>query len=209
MTCNSSQGWSCEAIGPRNTDKYFDDAYRGLMSTAPPLKTCSRVGESCADTKCCRWSGYSCYEKNKTWASCLKNCIPQKPNGGISNFMTFQAGAPEDNPPSHWIPYFQEVGPGPWTCKHLTPPLVPGIQRGTSLFCFTVALTHNGGKKKIDELELVKTAQKANAGVFACDKWNVFSDVLVDLNPGSTIKVDYTKVYLSNGSAVKRPNTQI
>jgi len=189
--------------------RYEDDAYRGLMSTAPPLKTCSRIGESCADTKCCRWSGYSCYEKNATWASCLTHCFPQKPNGGVTNFPQFQAGAPEDNPPKHWVPYFEEVGSGPWTCKHITPPLVSGEQRGTSLYCYTVALSDNGGKKKLNELELVKTAQMASAGVFACDKWDVFSDKVVKLNPGSTIKVDYTKVLHSNGTAVSRPNTQI
>ena len=51
-----------------------DDANRGFMSMAPPLKTCSRIGESCVVTKCCRQSRYDCYEKNATWASCLTQC---------------------------------------------------------------------------------------------------------------------------------------
>lgn len=204
-----TQGWTCAAIGPRNTHRYADDAFAGMMETAPPLKQCSRIGESCAATKCCRWSGYSCYEKNETWASCLTSCHPGKPNGGISNKMIAQAGTPEDNPPSHWYPFFSEVGPGPWTCKRLAPPPTHGWQRGTSLYCFTVALTENGGKKKVPELELVKTAQRMKTGVFACDSWNVFSNVDAQLNPGSAIKVDYTKVTYSNGTAVHRPNTKI
>merc|ERR1712048_804950 len=208
VTCGSPED-SCEAIGPRNTRHYKDDAYKGYMTMAPPIKTCSHVGEDCSDTKCCRWSGYNCYEKNATFASCLKSCIPQKPNGGVSNLMQFQPGAPEDDPPKHWVPYFEEAGPGPWTCKPITTPLTKAFNRGTSLYCFTVALSDNGGKKKLHELELVKTAQKAYAGVFACDKWSVFSDVEEDLNPGSTIKVAYTKVLTPNGTAVRRPNTKI
>ena len=179
------------------------------MSTAPPIKKCSCVDESCADTKCCRWSGYDCYEKNATWASCLRSCVPKKPNGGVSNFMKFQAGAPKDNPPKHWAPYPEEAGLGPRSCNHLTPPLVCGVSRGTSLFCFTVAINNNGGKKKIDELVLIKTAQKAQAGVFPGDTRNVFSDDVVLLNPGSTIRVDYTKGPHPDGTAIQRPNTKL
>merc|ERR1712150_50643 len=59
------------------------------------------------------------------------------------------------------------------------------------------------------ELEIVKTAQKMKTSVFACDGWNVFSDKTLALNPGSTIKVEYTKVHYGNGTAVHRPNTKI
>merc|ERR1711879_1048864 len=38
---------------------------------------------------------------------------------------------------------------------------------------------------------------------------SVFSDVEEALNPGSTIKVAYTKVLTPNGTAVRRPNTKI
>jgi len=207
---NKTQNWTCQAIGPRNTHMYEAGAYApGSMEIAPPLEQCSQIGKSCAATKCCRESGYNCYEKNASWASCLMNCIPGKSNGGISNFPEIQAGAPEDSPPAHWFPVFEEPGPGAWSCKRLAPPLVTGRKRGTSLFCFTVALSDNGAKKKHPELDLVRTAQSMKTGVFACDIWNVFSDLLVQLDPGQTIKVDYTKVHYSNGTAVRRPNTQI
>jgi len=103
----------------------------------------------------------------------------------------------------------EEPGPGPWTCKRYSPPLVAGRQRGSSLFCFTVALSDNGAKKKHSDMDIIKTAQSMKTSVFACDFWNVFSDMSVQLNPGHTIKVDYTKVYYSNGTAVRRPNTHI
>jgi len=208
-----TQGWSCAAIGPRNTNHYAAGAFTpGMLETAPPLKQCSAVGESCAATKCCHWSGYSCYEKNATWASCLMNCHPGKDNGGIANQPIVQPGSPEDNPPAHWFTSFQEVGPGPWTCKRLAPPLKWGRQRGTSMFCFTVALSNNGAKKHNPELQLVKTAQEMMTSVFACDFWNVFSDVAMQLKKapnGWAVKVDYTKVLYGNGTAVQRPNTKI
>lgn len=199
-----TQGWTCAMIGPRNTHKYGTGYWGGdRVEVAPSVKKCSRIGESCATTKCCSWTGYSCYEKNATWASCLTQCIPNKPNGGISNKMAFQAGAPEDNPPAHWKPFFKEAGPGPWTCKRLAPPMVHGWQRGTSLYCFTVALTENGGKKKVPELDLVRTAQRMNTSIFACDKWEVFSNVEAALNPGKAIKVAYPH------TEGRRPNTKI
>jgi len=198
-----TQGWTCAMIGPRNTQKYGTGYYAGMVEVSPSVKKCSRIGESCASTKCCSWTGYSCYEKNSTWASCLTQCIPNKPNGGISNKMQFQAGSPEDNPPAHWKPFFQEAGPGPWTCKRLAPPMVHGWQRGVSLFCYTVALTENGGKKKVPELELVRAAQKAKSSIFACDKWVVYSNVEAPLSPGKTVKVDYPH------AEGRRPNTKI
>jgi hypothetical protein len=189
-------------IGPRNTHKYGADDFPGLLEVEPSVKQCSRVGESCADTKCCSWSGYFCYEKNASWASCLSQCIPGKPNGGIANRMAAQLGAPESNPPAHWKPFFKEVGPGSWTCKRLMKPMVHGWQRGTSLFCFSVALSDNGGKKKIYELDLIKTAQKLQTSIFACNHWEVFSDVEVPLSPGMTVKVAYPH---TDGH---RPNTK-
>jgi len=214
-TCDANswptQGWTCAAIGLPNTYSYKGDTYAGVLETAPPMKGCAYIGENCAATKCCSWSGYSCYEKNSTWSSCLKYCIPGKPNGGITNEPIVQAGAPADKPPSHWYARFDETGPGSWTCKRLVPrPLVHGMQSGTSLYCYSVALDKsNGGKKTVPELDLLANAEKLGAHVFACDAWDVFSDISMPLGSKSTVKVEYSKVYASNGSAVRRPNTQI
>ena len=75
-----------------------------------------------------------------------------------------------------------------------------------------MALSNNGGKKVNPERELVKTAQYMTTSVFACDFWNVFSDVPLQLKhaPNGHAKVvDYTKAHYSNGTAVQRPNTKI
>jgi len=84
------------------------------------------------------------------------------------------------------------------------------MQSGTALYCYSVALDKsNGGKKTVAELDLLENAQKLGAHVFACNAWDVFSDVSRPFGTKSTVKVEYTKVYASNGSAVRRPNTQI
>ena len=62
---------------------------------------------------------------------------------------------------------FSMASPGPWTCKRLSVPMKPGKLVGTSLFCFTVALSNNGGKKQSFELDILKEAQKKYAHVFA------------------------------------------
>merc|ERR1719510_2106791 len=97
---------------------------------------------------------------------------------------------------------FSMAPPGPWTCKRLSQPVKAGKLVGTSLFCFTVALSSNGGKKASYELDFLKEAQKSNAHVFACNHWTVYSDVEVALNLGKTIKVLYPHV-------LRWPNTKI
>ena len=62
---------------------------------------------------------------------------------------------------------------------------------------------------KLDDLEIVKTAQMEGAGVFDYDKWNGFSDKVVKLNSVSNIKTYYTEMLASNESAVRRLHTEI
>jgi len=42
----------------------------------PPREKCSKIGGSCLSTKCCKMSGYNCYEKTPGSATCMKSCIP-------------------------------------------------------------------------------------------------------------------------------------
>merc|ERR1711997_1078211 len=69
------------------------------------------IGESCAASKCCDWSGYQCFEKNTSWSSCLMDCIPGKPNGGISNKQIVQAGFPDNDPLKKVVPVLLGDGP--------------------------------------------------------------------------------------------------
>ena len=196
------ESWSCDPIGIRNTADYRNDQIApGFVEVEPWIKNCSHIGENCMTTKCCSYSGYKCYQQNEKWASCLQKCFPGKWNGGINDKPMLQPGKPLSNPPPHWNMTFSMAPPGPWTCKRLSQPMKAGKRVGTSLFCFTVALTSNGGKKASFELDILKEAQKKYAHIFACDHWTVYSDVEVALNPGKTFAVEYPKVQ-------RRPNTK-
>lgn len=212
ITCNPAEkmasdpnkvAWSCDPIGTRYTPDYRDDYSLGPIVTLvePWIKNCSHIGESCATTKCCSFTGYYCYEKDASWSSCLSACNPGKENGGISELPVVQKGVPKSKPPPHVKPTFKKAPSGPWTCKRKSLPLTPAEYIGTSLFCFTF-VTDDRGKGKTHDFELLSVAQKNHVSIFACDHWVVFSDVDRPLNPGRTVKVLFPKL-------VKRLNTKI
>jgi len=204
MTKSGTGAWSCDPVGKRNTPYYRNDYtphYANKTLVEPWIKNCSTIGESCAKTRCCSWTGYHCYEKNDTWASCLSACIPKKRNGGISEKPHVQKGKPVFNPPPHNKPTFKHADPGPWTCKSLTLPETPAYLDGTSHFCFTF-VSNDKGKGKTHDFELIEAQQKAKTGIFACNHWVVFSDTDKQLNPGRTVVVDFPKFK-------KRPNTKL
>jgi len=195
--------WDCAPIGPRNSKNYRGDFLPSFTEVEPWVKKCTPLGENCASTKCCSWTGYKCYEKNATWASCLMGCHPQKWNGGVAEVPLVQKGKPLANPPAHWNVSFTPASPGPWTCKRLSPPMKGGRFNGSSLFCFSVAINETGGKKQSMDVDLLKQAQKLKTHVFACERWMVFSDVemKLDTNAGGFVKVAYPK-------GIRRPNTK-
>jgi len=207
MTKHDTQkgAWSCDPIGTRYTPYYridYTPDYAQKTLVEPWVKNCSHVGESCAKTKCCAFSGYYCYEKNESWASCLSECIPKKPNGGVSEKPVVQKGKPLSNPPSHWRATFTNLSDTkPWTCKRLSVPETPTYVDGTSLFCYTLLLDDHG-KGFTPDYELAKLQQREHTSIFACDHWVVFSDKDRPLNPGRTVVVDFPKL-------VKRPNGKL
>jgi len=192
---------SCDPIGPRNTMDYRNDYIEGMVEVEPWVKNCSHIGDNCASTKCCSFSGYRCYEKNATWASCLQKCFPGKWNGGFPERPLVQNGTPKANPPPHWNATFSLAPPGPWTCKRLSVPMKPGTLVGTSLYCFTVVVTDDGSGKPNHALDILKAAQKAYTHIFACDHWTVYSDKDMQLSPGRTVNVYSPHVE-------RRPNTK-
>merc|ERR1712217_355757 len=209
----TGEDWSCDPIGIRYTPDYQDDyttdynsqtlAQPWVLQTLaePWVKNCSHIGDSCAETKCCSFTGYYCFEKDASWSSCLADCKPGKENGDDHNRPAVQAGKPEKNPPSHWNVTFKTAPPGPWTCKRKTVPLTPSKLDGASLFCFTF-VSNNYGKKQTEDFKILAFAEKEHTHVFACDHWAVFSDVDAPLSPGATTKVAYPK-------EVKRPGSKL
>merc|ERR1712187_321513 len=62
-----------------------------------------------------------------------------------------------------------------------------------SLFCFSVYTKDTGSPKPSYELELVTQQFAQKVSIFACDAFDVYSDVSVDIGGLQTIKVDDVK----------------
>merc|ERR1712151_1421283 len=207
-TCDKSK-YSCEPIGERYTPDYRDDYeedYFRSMIVEPWVKNCSHIGDSCAETKCCSYTGYHCYEKDKSWASCLSNCIPKKPNGGVSEEPVAQIGKPLSNPPAHWNVTWKQAPPGPWSCKRLSVPKVGESLVGTTLFCITFVIDDHG-KGQTQDFKLLQVMQSEQTSIFGCDGWDVYSDKKWKMSPkgwqeGWTQVVEFPKT-------VKRPNLKL
>jgi len=64
---------------------------------------------------------------------------------------------------------------------------------GQRLYCFSVYTKNTGSPKPSTELDLLTLQSKHGASIFACEQWDVFSDVVVPIGFGyETIKVEDT-----------------
>jgi len=83
-----------------------------------------------------------------------------------------------------------------FTCDVIAPHSVPVAQPlGQNLYCFSVYTENTGNLTAPNhELELLNIAASRGAGIFACEQWDVFSDVSVPIkaNGRVTIKVEDT-----------------
>jgi len=80
-----------------------------------------------------------------------------------------------------------------FTCDVIAPHSVPAAPLGQSLYCFSVYTENTGNESLVNyELELLNTAAAQGAGIFACEQWDVFSDVSVRIDGTGydTIKVE-------------------
>merc|ERR1712157_236312 len=85
--------WECKKVTPGGSPAP-SPAPTPNPTPAPGRGTCSKAGEDCSSTGCCKNARYTCYTKNKWFAGCRRECTP---------------GSPDPNDP----PAFQM----PWECK--------------------------------------------------------------------------------------------
>merc|ERR1719220_627489 len=82
-----------------------------------------------------------------------------------------------------------------FTCNVINPHSVPvATPLGQNLYCFS-AYTQNTGNESLvsHELELLNIVAARGAGLFACEQWDVFSDVAARLVNGyETVQVEDT-----------------
>merc|ERR1719367_2294961 len=81
-----------------------------------------------------------------------------------------------------------------FTCGVIKPHSVPvATPLGQNLYCFSVYTENIGNDALVNhELELLNIVAEQGAGIFACEQWDVFSDVEVAIEKDGykTIKVD-------------------
>jgi len=127
----------------------------------PPLVQCSWGGDDCAKTKCCndvkcdvnftKCDGYTCYQKDKYFASCRVT-----------------------SPPPNWV---GDVVGGPRQVREI-PPAPKGVKvQGTSLFCFSVVSWYAGPVKPFwdAEAKLAGNIKTNKVHIYQCDEHAFFS----------------------------------
>jgi len=170
-----SHFWSSQAFS-----KEVAPLQLSQIAVTPPRQECAKTGVNCIAQKCCKVSGYECYEVHAGYAKCMKECVQGKDG----------------------------------TCLHHTVPMVPSKRSDISysantLFCWSFYTADTGSTKKSYELDLLRTQLKFGAGMFGCNRWDVFSDVNEQLSPGPPVPL-YTNMVVDPYNEFhqsKRPET--
>lgn len=66
-----SAHWSCKSKGSRTPGPYQVWA----KAAAWVATNCSKTGENCLETRCCKDPGHQCFLKNEAWAACMPDCL--------------------------------------------------------------------------------------------------------------------------------------
>jgi len=133
------------------------------IAVTPPRQECAKMGVNCIAQKCCKISGYECYEVHSGMAKCMKECVPGKDGTCLH----------------HTVPMV------PSTRSTVS-------YSANTLFCFAFYTENTGSTKKSYELDLLRTQLFLGASIFGCEAWRVYSDVEVWLSPNkfNTVKVN-------------------
>jgi len=154
-----------EQMVVQNAKEFCSEAWKGSK------------GEDCSATKCCKTTGFQCFEKTPGVNGCLEECHPDK---GWTCLM-----------PQDIVPLTEVKEHANW--------------KDPQLYCWAVYTGNTGSEKKSYELELLQQQFVRKVSLFACDSYDVFSDV--DAQIGSnypTIKVDDTE---NEFHVIKRKDT--
>jgi len=131
----------------------------------PPPEECAKIGDNCVTQKCCKITGYTCYEVHSGYAKCMKACTPGVDGTCLTQAVTSSASRSDVT------------------------------NSATNLFCFSFYMKDTGTTKPMYELELLRTNLFLGSGIFGCESYRVFSDVTTWLSPGKvdTVMVEDTE----------------
>jgi len=84
--------------------------------------------------------------------------------------------------------------PSDWDCTDLTQTRdLEVVHSGSSLYCYALWFSTKGGKSKVPDDELLAWQLKNGKSIFACQAWDVFSDVPLSVNG------EYDAIQLKDG----------
>merc|ERR1712032_848267 len=84
--------------------------------------------------------------------------------------------------------------PSDWDCTDLTKTRdLEVVHSGSSLYCYALWFSTKGGKSKVPDDELLAWQLKNGKSIFACQAWDVFSDVPLSVNG------EYDAIQLKDG----------
>jgi len=126
------------------------------IAVVPPREQCAKVGVNCIAQKCCKVTGYHCYEVTPGMGKCMKECVPGKDGSCIHQDPAMV--------PSHKSDVSYSMN---------------------TLFCFSFYAQDTGSTKKSYELDLLRTQLFLKASIFGCEAWKVYSDVETWLAPAT------------------------
>jgi len=131
----------------------------------PPPEDCAAMGDNCVTQRCCKISGYTCYEVHSGYAKCMKSCTPGVDGTCLTQAVTHSASMSEVT------------------------------DSKTNLFCWSFYMKDTGSTKPMFDLELLRTNLFLGTGIFGCESYRVFSDVATWLSPGKvdTVMVEDTE----------------
>merc|ERR1719220_890113 len=135
------------------------------IAVIPPRQECAKTGVNCIAQKCCKTTGYQCYQVHSGYAKCMKSCTP-----GKDGDCFLHAQPMVDSKRS------------------------PITNTANTLFCFNFYTADTGSTKPSFELDLLRTQLFLGASIFGCEEYRVYSDVETWISPApkviNTIKVN-------------------
>jgi hypothetical protein len=151
--------WAGERFGEFNARSAETADVEGVeqftqIIAKPKRGSCSKSSEDCFATGCCNVVGYNCFTTQPGKAKCLKNCTPS---------ATQSCTQPQG------------------IMDHI---LEDAVHKESSLYCFSLYTKDTGSTKTSHELEILQYAHAKGTHIFACDQWDVFSDIEIDIADG-------------------------
>jgi len=136
---------------------------------SPKLDSCADTTNNCFENKCCKTTGFSCFQTGPQTGKCAAACPP---GSSCQEIVPFYKSKPA------------------WTAgDSMFCYMFYQVQRGA-----TPKLSDNP-----KELEIIKYQKASSLGVFGCDAYKVFSDKKVDIGGMTTSPVlvgpDFTKYF--------------